>query len=119
MIVVVSNRVARMEADEPIAGGLAFGIGQGGGTGRIARAALGGLTGAMLGAAIYQVLGAFCFPQAKTEMPIAADSIARVLCQALTCLSTAVGAVSVDWLARRRSNHSRGTLIENHQPLPT
>ncbi len=76
------------------AGGLAFGIGLGAGRGGIARSALGGLIGAALGALAYEFLGAFFFSQAKTDQPFAAEAAARLLAQALTGLSAAVGAAA-------------------------
>ena len=78
------------------AGGLAFGIGRGGGPGRIAWAVLGGLAAAALGAVACEFLGAFIFPQAKTDMPVAAEPAARLLAITLFCLSTAAGAASTD-----------------------
>ena len=99
------------------AGGLSLAIGRGDGIGRIFRTAVGGLAGALLGAIIFQLFGAFLLSQSKTEMPIAADTIARGLSLALTCISTAAGAVLVDRLARRRSSRSQDPLPENCQPL--
>jgi hypothetical protein len=97
--------------------GLAFGIGRGGGPGPIARAALGGLIAAALGAVACQLFGAFIFPQAKTDMPVAADPSARLVAIVLICLSIAAGAASIDRSARRRSGRPRDGLVEDREPL--
>jgi hypothetical protein len=99
------------------AGGLAFGIGRVGRSGDIVRAVLGGLTGAALGAIAFQLVGAFCFPQSKTDMPLAAEPPARLLALALTCLSTAAGvAISArpTKSPQERPQHDRAG---KHEPL--
>jgi hypothetical protein len=79
------------------AAGLAFGLGQGGGPRRVARAALGGFIGAALGAAIYEVLGAALFPLAQTNLPIATSSSARLLAHAsLNVLAALAAALAVN-----------------------
>jgi hypothetical protein len=97
--------------------GLAFGIGRRGGPVRIGRAVLGGLLGAALGAVAYQLLGAFFFPTAKSDMPIAAGAAARLLGLALTGLSTAAGVAIADRPARHPTDRPHQGLVENHKPL--
>ncbi|APW61625.1 hypothetical protein [Paludisphaera borealis] len=67
------------------AGGLAFGLGLRARAGLVVRTALGGLIGAALGAAVFQLAGVFAFPRAKTDMPLA---------DALCGLSVAMGAAA-------------------------
>jgi len=76
------------------AGGMAFGLGLGG-RDRVARAAVGGLTGAALGAALYQIAGAVLFSGNHTGEPVADSVPARLLSHALINLFTAVGAAAV------------------------
>jgi hypothetical protein len=73
------------------AGGLAFGLGLREGPGCAARTALGGLIGAVLGAAVFQLAGGFAFPRAKTDMPLAAEAVARLTAEVLCGLSVAAG----------------------------
>jgi hypothetical protein len=101
------------------AAGLAFGIGRGGGPGPIARTALAGLAGAALGAIAYQLLGAFFFPQAKSDMPVTTDPVARLLSQALIGLSTAAGVAIAHGPAGRHPARSPDRPAANHQPLAT
>jgi hypothetical protein len=53
-----------------LSGGVAFGLGTGGGWRRVINAALGGLIGAVLGAALYEMIGAMAFPASRTANPI-------------------------------------------------
>lgn len=75
-----------------LAGGLAYGLGVGGGGGRVARAAVGGLIGAVLATVLYEVIGAAAFPLDKTAEPVAATGAARLLGIAAVALFTALGA---------------------------
>jgi hypothetical protein len=86
--------------------GLAFGIGLGGGPGRAARAALGGLVGAVVGSITYECIGAFAFPQARTDLPVAAEMLARLLAQALTGLAVSIGVVVASTSVRLRGTNS-------------
>jgi hypothetical protein len=74
------------------AGGLAFGLGLFAERGPAARSALAGLIVAALGAAAFQIAGAFAFPGAKTDMPLASEPAARLAAEALCGLSVAAGA---------------------------
>ncbi|RUL89134.1 hypothetical protein [Tautonia sociabilis] len=79
-----------------LAGGLALGLGAGGGRSRIARVAVGGLVGGAIGAAVYEVGGAILFPIAKTSQPIAEEAMARLLAHSVTSvLAALVAAMSL------------------------
>jgi hypothetical protein len=71
-------------------GGLAFGIGLGGGV-RAARGLLGGLVGALAGAVLYEILGALVLPGAKIIEPVAATWGIRLFAQSLATLALAAG----------------------------
>jgi hypothetical protein len=71
-------------------GGLAFGIGLGGGA-NAARALLGGLIGALAGAVLYEILGALVLPGAKIIEPVAATWGIRLLAQCVAAISLAAG----------------------------
>jgi len=71
------------------AGGLAFGLGLGG-RGHAARALLGGLLGALMGTALYEILGALAFPMSRTDHPVAADWAPRLLARLLVATLAAV-----------------------------
>jgi hypothetical protein len=84
-------------------GGLAFGIGLGG-RARAARGLLGGLTGAIAGAFLYEIIGALASPVSKIIDPIAATWGIRLLAQLLAVIPTAAGiAALVPYPADRRS----------------
>lgn len=74
-----------------VAGGLAFGLGLGAHR-RLPAIILGGLVGALLGTAFYEVIGAIAFPLANTVEPMAQQSGARFLACAAVALGTALGA---------------------------
>jgi hypothetical protein len=75
------------------AGGLAFGLGLGG-RGHAAKALLGGLLGALMGTALYEILGALAFPMSRTDHPVAAAwaprLLARLLVATLAATATAM-----------------------------
>ena len=73
-------------------GGLAFGIGFGGEKRQIARAAIGGLVGGVLGAAAYEMIGATAFPLADTPRPLSLTWGTRLLARLLVTTLVAVGA---------------------------
>jgi hypothetical protein len=77
------------------AGGLAFGIGLRVGPRDLARSVLGGLAGVAVGSIAYEFLGAFAFPQARTDLPLAASPTSRLLAQALIGMAVAAGTVAV------------------------
>jgi len=79
-----------------LAGGIAFGIGLGGGRARVLNAALGGLIGAALGAALFEMIGAMAFPAAKTTSPISFTWGSRLFARLLVaCLTGLVAAAIV------------------------
>jgi hypothetical protein len=73
------------------AGGLAFGLGLGGG-GRAVRASLGGLIGALLGTALFEVIGVVAFPLSRTVQPLATTWGPRVLARLSVAVLAAAGA---------------------------
>ena len=75
-------------------GGAAFGLGLGGWR-RVAKAAVGGLIGAAIGAGLYDVVGAVLFPIDKTGDPVAASGMARLLWNTLINLFAAFGAAAL------------------------
>jgi MFS family permease len=76
------------------AAGLALGIGLGGGA-RTARAFLGGLMGAGVGAAIYEFGGAIVFPLAETFRPMAKQMPPRLSAHLAVALCVAAGALFI------------------------
>jgi hypothetical protein len=75
------------------AGGLALAIGSGN-MRRLAHAALGGAVGAVLGAVVYDLIGAFAFPFANTADPLATTAAARFLELIIPAIAIALGAAS-------------------------
>ena len=73
-------------------GGLAFGLGAGG-RARWKRTLVGGLVGAALAAAVYELVGALAFPTHRTHLPLSATPETRALAQVLVALGTSIGAV--------------------------
>ena len=71
--------------------GLAFSLARGRVT---ATAVVGGMIGAAIGTAIYEVLGAMFFPLAQTAQPVATESAARLLGHASVNILAALGAAS-------------------------
>jgi hypothetical protein len=74
-----------------LAGGIAFGIGLGGGRVRVLNAALGGL----IGAALYEMIGAMAFPAAKTTSPISFTWTSRLLARLLVASMTGLVAAAI------------------------
>ena len=74
------------------AAGLALVIGLGE-TRRLAHAALGGAIGAVVGAVVYDLIGAFALPFANTADPLATTAVARLLELVVPAIAIAVGAV--------------------------
>ncbi|QEH35150.1 hypothetical protein OJF2_36950 [Aquisphaera giovannonii] len=68
-------------------GGLAFGIGRG--RGGIARLAILGLVGALVGTAVYEVVGIFLDPLAETAEPLSKTVATRLLARMAVALGTA------------------------------
>jgi hypothetical protein len=75
------------------AAGLAFGVGLGGRV-RAARAALGGLLGAVGGTLVYEMVGALAFPLAKTSQPVSETVVTRLLAHLAVAALVAVGTAS-------------------------
>jgi hypothetical protein len=91
------------------AAGLALGLGLGG-TGRIARATLGGILGACLAAAIYEFAGAIAFPTAETFRPMAFAPAPRLLAHLSVALCVAAVALGVaDYVTFRRAKTAAGS----------
>jgi hypothetical protein len=93
------------------AAGLGFGLGLGG-RGRAFRSLVGGLLGAFVGAAIYEIVGAAAFPLDNTFMPISETPSSRLLARLAVAVCTAVGAV----LACEVSGHAADSLTPASQP---
>lgn len=70
-------------------GGAALAWGLGGGR-IVGSGFLGGLAGAVLGATLYEVIGAVVFPTAKTSQAFAVEWLPRALAISLVCLMSAV-----------------------------
>ncbi len=78
-----------------LAGGLAYGIGLGGGRDRLIKAGIGGLLGAALGGALYEVCGAMAFPDVKTTNPLSLNWETRLLARLLVAILTGMMAALV------------------------
>lgn len=74
-----------------LAGGLAFGIGLGGGR-TIIEVAVGGLIGALGATVVHELIGSLFFPAARTYQPIADTASARLVAQLLVAFFIAAGA---------------------------
>jgi hypothetical protein len=74
-----------------LAGGLAFGLGLGGRRDLVARAAVGGLVGALLATFVFDFTGAMMFSEAKTTRPLSLTWGSRLLARALVSLLAAAG----------------------------
>jgi hypothetical protein len=82
--------------------GLAFGIGLGGGALTI-RSVLAGLIGGALGAAVYEMVGAFEFPLDATLQPLSNSWQTRLLGRAAVALLVAAGCAAAYAEPRRRT----------------
>jgi outer membrane lipoprotein SlyB len=78
-----------------LAAGVAFGIGLRAGWLRMLNAALGGLIGAAMGAAVYELVGAMVFLDAQTTEPVAATWQARLFARVLVAALAAVTAATM------------------------
>jgi hypothetical protein len=74
-----------------LAGGLAFGLGLRGGPSSIARAAAGGLVGAVLAAFLFEVTAAMAFPKAATTRPLSLTSESRLMAKIMASILSAAG----------------------------
>jgi hypothetical protein len=86
------------------AGGMAFGLGLRANRRRLARATFGGLIGAALGAAVFELLGAVAFPLANTPRPLALTWTARLVARLLVATLAAIGAAAM--IAREPAGRS-------------
>jgi hypothetical protein len=93
-----------------LAAGLAYGLGMGGGRSSIARAAAGGLVGALLAAAVFEVTAAMAFPKAATTRPLSLTPGSRLMAKMLVSLLSAACVVAP--LTGRQASASTG-------PAPT
>jgi hypothetical protein len=82
------------------AAGLAFAIGLGNNK-RLAHAALGGAFGALVGAVVYDLTGAFALPFANTSYPLATTAAARFVALIIPAIAIAAGAASTTRERRR------------------
>jgi hypothetical protein len=94
-----------------VAGGIALGIGMGGGWPRIAKAALGGLVGAAIAAAAYEMIGAFAFTtRDHTTSPVSWSLATRLLARLLVAtLAAAFAAIAVNTSGRQPVAPSRAS----------
>jgi hypothetical protein len=77
-----------------LAAGIAFAVGLGGGRDRILKAGLGGLIGAALGAALYEMIAAAAFPNDKSTSPLSITWQTRLLARLLVAaLAAALAAI--------------------------
>lgn len=83
------------------AAGLAFGIGLGGRE-RWGKALVGGLIGAALGTAAYELVGAMAFPTAKTELPISHERLTRAMLHISVAVLASAGAALALGLSPRK-----------------
>ena len=84
-----------------LAGGVAFGFGLGGERTKVAVAGMGGLIGAALGGALYELIGAMVFPGDQTTNPLSVTWRTRLLARLLVATLGAVAAATVVSAARR------------------
>jgi len=74
------------------AAGLALGLGRRGPGGLLA-AAIGGIAGALVGALVYEGVGAFAFPLDETTTPVSTSAITRLLNFLLLAVTASIGAL--------------------------
>jgi hypothetical protein len=74
-----------------LAGGLAFGVGIGGGRSSLARAAAGGLVGALLAAFLFEATAAMAFPKAATTRPLSLTPGSRLMAKLMASMLSAAG----------------------------
>lgn len=94
-------------------GGAAFGIGPGDRS-LAARAALGGLLGAIAGALAYEVIGTMAFPLDRTANPVSATWGSRLFARlAVTLLASAGAAMAVLDPGKRKAKKGSGADLRN------
>jgi hypothetical protein len=89
-----------------LVGGLAFALGFKGGRSSLARAAVGGLLGALLAAFLFEVTAAMAFPKAATTRPLSLTSESRLMAKMMASLLPAAGIAAL-LASRRRAVSSR------------
>jgi hypothetical protein len=89
------------------AAGLAFGIATGRRGGGLARAFLGGVLGALLGTAAYEIITSVLFANSDGGEPIPGSPATRMLARLLVATSTAAGVLAAS-SARRRASSQPG-----------
>jgi hypothetical protein len=87
------------------AAALALGVASGGGWPRTVRCLLGGALGALLGTAVYELIGAAFFATADTSEPISTTASTRLLARLLVGSGTVLGAMTG---FRQRSRPGKG-----------
>ncbi len=97
---------AAIWASAGAAAGLAFGLGARERGRRLLQAALGGLFGAIVGAAVYELVGAVAFPLDKTVEPISLTWASRLLAHSAACLFAAIG-ITLSLSAAERTARGR------------
>jgi hypothetical protein len=89
-----------------LAGGIALGIGLGGGWPRIVKAGLGGLMGAAIAAAAYEILGAWAFAADHATSPVSWTVTTRLLARVLVAAFAALFAtIAVNAAGSRAVEH--------------
>jgi hypothetical protein len=89
------------------AAGLAFGLGAGGWA-MVPRAVAGGIVGAALGTALYDLFGALAFPLDSTSSPLSTTASTRLLARLAVAIPVALGAA---WPVQDPRNSSEPTPV--------
>jgi hypothetical protein len=97
-----------------LAAGFAFGLGLGGGRSSIARAAAGGLLGALIAAFLFEAAGAMAFPKAATTRPLSLTPESRLMAKLMTSILSAAGIMSL--VAGRSASRSSGPELAPPDP---
>jgi hypothetical protein len=83
---------------------------------RLALVALHGLLGGLLGAAIYEIIGALAFPAGRTTEPLAGDSAARLIGRLTVAI--ALAAFFVPWALSSARGERTSEREAPPDPLP-
>jgi hypothetical protein len=84
------------------AGGLALGLGLGGGA-RTLKTAIAGALGALCGVFVFEILGATVFPLDETGLPTSATARTRLLARLLVALMAAIAAALASGTSSRKT----------------
>jgi hypothetical protein len=99
-----------------LAGGLAFGLGLGRGRSSIARAAAGGLLGAVLAALLFETTAAMAFPSnAATTRPLSLTPGSRLMAKLMVSMLSAAGVVTI--VAGWTASPSSGPELASPDPV--